>query len=370
MNPPYFRPPSKRYSLVTGVGGIGTGMFFELEGNQTLGRNESRLGKLLDVRDFCKLHIILHYVAVLTGGGRSSQAPRILPVGKVGDDDRGRSLVEDMRRVGMDTRFVETSPVDPTLLSACFQYPDGSGGNVTASNGAASRLSPEDVDRIEPILAEHSGRFMGLAAPEVPLPARQRLLELADKHGGTKIGAFSSAEIEQARRMKMLPLLDIISMNEDEAATLAGAPWDADGPAPALDAVASVLLEANPQMRIVITAGPAGAYACAGGAWCHCPAVQVPVKSTAGAGDALLAGVMIGEILGLPLVGRRKTRKKPTDGPLDDGLALAVMLACASCTSEHTIHPELDLAMLIELAGRFAKSFSKRITDCFGDNGG
>ena len=54
---------SSPYHQLIGVGGIGTGIFFELEGNATLGRNESRPSRLLGVRDYCKLHIVIHYVA-------------------------------------------------------------------------------------------------------------------------------------------------------------------------------------------------------------------------------------------------------------------------------------------------------------------
>ena len=51
-----------KYDYVVGTGGIGSGILFRFSDNITLGRNESRLAELMDVRDFCKLHIILHYV--------------------------------------------------------------------------------------------------------------------------------------------------------------------------------------------------------------------------------------------------------------------------------------------------------------------
>ena len=50
------------FNQLIGVGGLGTGIFFELEGDHTLGRNESRPGRLLDVKDYCKLHIVIHSV--------------------------------------------------------------------------------------------------------------------------------------------------------------------------------------------------------------------------------------------------------------------------------------------------------------------
>ena len=63
-----------QYQGLIGVGGIGSGCFFALEGNHTMGRNESRPGRSLDVRDYCKLHIITHYVAKLLGAGRNQLA--------------------------------------------------------------------------------------------------------------------------------------------------------------------------------------------------------------------------------------------------------------------------------------------------------
>jgi hypothetical protein len=92
------------FRQLVGVGGLGTGMFFALKGDHTLGRNESRLGSLLDVRDYCKLHIVTHYVATLLGASQG-QFP-VMPLGKVGDDAAGTFVLREMRTVGIDTRFV------------------------------------------------------------------------------------------------------------------------------------------------------------------------------------------------------------------------------------------------------------------------
>src|SRR5215475_904359 len=93
------------YRQLIGVGGIGSGSFFALEGNDTLGRNESRRGALLDVRDYCKLHIVTHYVAKLLGA-EFGRFP-VFPVGKVGDDAAGASICREMKDVGINTRFVK-----------------------------------------------------------------------------------------------------------------------------------------------------------------------------------------------------------------------------------------------------------------------
>ena len=101
------------YRQLIGVGGIGAGLFFALEGNHTLGRNESRPARQLPVRDYCKLHIIAHYVAVLLGPGFT-----VLPIGKVGDDQTGERLYGEMAAAGMDLRFVEQAPGELTPLEA------------------------------------------------------------------------------------------------------------------------------------------------------------------------------------------------------------------------------------------------------------
>ena len=78
-----------RYNGIIGTGGIGSGKFFVLNGDHTLGREESRSGHFLDINDYCKQHIILHYIKVLLG-----PSFEVIPVGKVGNDDIGQILVQ------------------------------------------------------------------------------------------------------------------------------------------------------------------------------------------------------------------------------------------------------------------------------------
>ena len=66
----------RRYDVVVGTGGIGSGIFLALEGNRTLGREESRPAELLDQRDYCKLHIVCHYVQRLLGPRGAGRADR------------------------------------------------------------------------------------------------------------------------------------------------------------------------------------------------------------------------------------------------------------------------------------------------------
>ncbi len=87
-----FDPGSLRYTGIIGTGGIGSGKFFVLNGDHTLRREESRSRHFLDVKDYCKQHIILHYIKVLLGPSFS-----VIPVGKIGDDDIGQILYNELK---------------------------------------------------------------------------------------------------------------------------------------------------------------------------------------------------------------------------------------------------------------------------------
>jgi len=156
-----------RYQALVGVGGIGSGRFFALRGNHTLGREESRGGRFLDRRDYCKLHIMSHYVKSLLGPDFPT-----LPIGQVGNDDVGGRLLAEMEDVGLDMRYVKVSPGDQTLFSFCFVYPDGSGGNMTTDDSACARVDAAFVRQAEPEFERYARRGVALAAPEAPLEAR------------------------------------------------------------------------------------------------------------------------------------------------------------------------------------------------------
>ncbi len=106
---------------------------------------------------------------MLLGAGPSGDPVLILPIGRIGNDPVGLRLLGEMRRAGMDTRFVEATDGFPTLLSVCFQYPDGSGGNITTSGSAASALSAADVDRAFDTVLSKGRSFIAVAVPEAPL---------------------------------------------------------------------------------------------------------------------------------------------------------------------------------------------------------
>lgn len=351
-------PADAPYRLLVGVGGIGTAVFFALEGDHTLGRNESRPARLLDVRDYCKLHIIAHYVAVLLGAQPSGLPFHVAPIGIVGDDAVGQRMRQEMQAAGMDTRLVQSRQDLPTLFGACFQYPDGSGGNITASNCAANALAAADIDEAESLLAAHAGRAIALAAPEVPLAARAHLLQAATRRRLLRVASLTSAEMRPAQEMGLMQQIDLLAMNEDEAAALVGRGGDPSRPQSFLDECVRILAGFQPHMRVVVTWGKRGAFAWEEGRWNHCPARPVQVANTAGAGDALLGGIMACLAAGVPFLRPPSMPEDAGDGLLASALDFSALLASYTVTSPHTIHPDANLPALRAFAQSLGLRFA------------
>jgi sugar/nucleoside kinase (ribokinase family) len=348
--------PDAPYRRLVGVGGIGAGIFFALEGNHDLGRNESRPGRLLDVRDYCKLHIVAQYPTVLLGA-REDQGPfHVVPVGKVGIDEAGLRLRAEMERAGMDVRFVDALPGRPTLLSVCFQYPDGSGGNVTTVDSAAALVGERDVDLVERWLSPSA---MALAAPEVPLAVRRHLLRRATEKGALRVASLTTAEIPEARETGFLSVVDLLSLNEEEAAALVGEPFPRESPEPVLRRLSDLALAAHPGMRLVVTAGARGSFAFDGCGWTHAPTLPVRVVSSAGAGDALLGGVLAGLAAGLPFAANTAHRATLAARPLASALDLGALVAAFKVTSPHTIPPDLSLDAVLDFAREHGVAFGE-----------
>jgi len=316
------------------------GAFLELEGNRTLGREESRAVRRLPFRDFCKLHIILHYVAVLLGKRVS-----VLPIGKVGDDAEGRDARALMAKAGMDVSLVAVERGVPTLFSWCFLYPDGTGGNLTTADSASSLVTPAFISRARARLAKHRERGVIVTTPEVPPAARLTLLRLGSRFGFFRAAALTSAETDFARRPEVLRNLDLLALNEDEARALAGASSGRDL-AGVLQALGRMVSRLNPALRLSVTAGARGAFGFAGGRWEHVPACPARAVNTAGAGDAHLAGLIIARAAGLPFLGEARGSRRFADRPVTNAMDFAGLLASCKTTGKDTIHLSLDARAL------------------------
>lgn len=314
----------RRCDIVIGTGGLGVGTALVLEGDHTLGREESRAARLVDTQDRCKLHIILHYVARL-----ADRHVRVVPVGRVGDDAAGRTVLAELVSEGMDVSHVATEHTRPTLSSVCFSYPNGDGGNLTLTDTASSVVGPTDIEATSSLLEAHANRGIVLAAPEVPVDARVALLESATRHGFTRFASFLSGEIRQAYSDGVLRLVDVLAVNVDEAAALVGAEHHERqlDPAGIVGAAVELLVDSHPGLAFCVTAGRAGSWVWDGEVLHHQAALTVAANNTAGAGDSHLSGLILGTIAGLDLITANER---------------ATALSALSVTSHDTINTDVD----------------------------
>jgi ribokinase len=326
-------PSPLRFRGLVGTGGIGHGSFFLLDGNEPLGREESRSGRFLDRRDYCKLHIICHYVKALLGGSAD-----VCPIGRVGDDADGKRLCREMETAGLDLRFVKTVPGSHTLFSFCLVYPDGSGGNLTTGDSASGTVGEETVIEAEPVLKALGSTGIALAVPEVPLGARRALIDRAGRFGLFTAASFTRAEMDDVRASGVLGQVDLLAVNLEEAAAAAGIKGDDSAgrsePAVIARRAAESLARDFPRLLLSITGGKAGSWSWDGGSLAFDEAVHVHVAGTSGAGDAHCAGVLSGLAVDLPL---------------HEAQELGTIVAAASVTSPHTIHDRMTAELLREV---------------------
>ena len=337
-----------KYNHIIGTGGIGSGICFSLRGNHTLGRNESRMATLEPYNDYCKQHIIMHYIAVLLVEGTTNNF-KLFPIGKVGNDDIGKQLILQMRQVGMDTGKVEICSESNTLFSVCYQYPDRSGGNITTEDSASSLVSPAVISRFFEQYQLDGENGIILAVPEVPVEARVELLKFGKKNKSLNVTSLLSSEVNEFTKQGGFNLADILAINIDEARNIAQIADDTVDAKEIIGSCIEKLVKINPGLTVLITEGANGSYCYKNDSLEFTPVLETRVVSTAGAGDAFLSGTISGICCGLPLHKGYSSRVF-TEFPLQTAVELGTLLASLSVTSADTIHHNVNAKLLYEYA--------------------
>jgi ribokinase len=328
--------------VLVATGGLGSGIHLALDGDHTLGREESRGAYLLDRRDFGKLHIISHYVQALLGGG-----VLVVPVGRVGRDTAGEGVKHDLRQVGVDVSYVGTDESIPTLFSVCFAYPSGQGGNLTTLNSASAAVTEGAVAATEPLFKQFAHRGIAVVAPEVPLPARAALLRFATKYDFLRAGSFVAGELRDAGFASLIGSLDLLAVNLEEAAALAGVSPEAE-PSEIVAAAIDAACARNTDVLLVITAGKSGSWVWDGVALTHDSGIPARVVNSAGAGDAHLAGLLVALASGLGI---------------QEANAFATVVSALKVAGPDTIAWDIDPASVEQTAAAFRRPLPPRLIE-------
>lgn len=232
--------------------------------------------------------------------------------GRVGDDDDGNFLLNELRRRHIDSRWMIRS------RSAATAYTDvmSGGGRRTFFHcrGANAEFNPADLDGVDlPARFFYLGYLLLLDALDTDDPeygtAGSRLLARMSEAGCRTVVDFVSEAPEKFRRIipPALPWTDILIINEIEASHCLGRELRrADGSLDwaGLVPAAEGLLAAGVRQLAVIHF-PEGALALErGGTPVYAPSCRMErseIVGSTGAGDAFAAGVLYGLHEDLPL---------------------------------------------------------------------
>lgn len=358
------------YNHIVGTGGIGSGIFFSIKGNETIGRNESRMATLLPYKDFCKQHIILHYISVLLGA-KSDGEFQCYPIGNVGNDETGRNLLNMMKAAGMDITNIGIADNLSTLFSVCYQYPDHSGGNITTNESASSLVSPHDISNFFKDFKLSGAKEIILSTPEVPVQTRIKLLEYGRLRGSLNVASVLSSEMEEFKKLNGFLMIDILSVNLDEARRIAEINDDSAAMQTIVEACIKNLKEINSSLTILITCGSAGVYCYSKNVIEFTPALKVPVVSTAGAGDAFLAGFLVGICCGLPFF-KYASDDYFSATSLTSAVEFGILLASLTVTSPDTIYEDANADLLFNFIREhdlnIGENVSKILSGCTQSN--
>lgn len=204
-------------------------------------------------------------------------------IGRVGEDDFGRQLLEGLQGAGVDASGVVVDREVSTGVAAIAV--DGAGQNtIVVIPGANGQISDGDVDRLTARL--RPGDLL-LLQFEVPLPLVMVAAKAAKAQGATVIVDPAPARTDLPP--EFLRTVDILTPNQVEASQLTGlAVTDV---ATAIEA-AQQLVQRGVAIAIV-KLGDQGVVVAENHRTFHQPALPVQVVDTVAAGDAFNGGLAV-----------------------------------------------------------------------------
>lgn len=266
----------------------------------------------------------------------------------------GRNIAGNLARLGMAVELVSAVGDDlhgQQLLDACIRVGVGvKGVQVLAGHATATYLSIHSADgqllhAVNDMAVLEQLGPQGLLGSSAMFEAAQLCLVDANLNPAALAAVFQQCPgkmvladaVSAAKCTRLLPhlrSLHLLKVNRLEACALLSWPTHKLQTQADAHAAAQALVAAGVQ-HVVLSLGRAGAVWCSPGQSAgFCPALAVPIKSTTGAGDALMAGLVWG---------------LAQDWPLERALAWG--MACAALTLQDTAanNPDLSVQAVEEL---------------------
>lgn len=234
--------------------------------------------------------ILGNEVNYLPGGKGANQAVSIARlggdvtmIGAVGQDEFGKSLVEQMDRNQVNTAFIEQVEDVKTGIADIFHV--NHDNCIVVVPGANFTLTPEKITpEMEQLIATADVLLTQL---EIPLETVQKVLEIANKHNVKTILNPAPAQTLPA---ELLQLVDYLTPNETEFALLAEHSFTTN------DELTNLMKkwEAAYNQTLIVTLGEQGSAYLKEGKLVITPAEKVEVVDTTGAGDSFNGALAVG----------------------------------------------------------------------------
>lgn len=226
----------------------------------------------------------------MTGGGKGANqavaasrlGAEVRMVGRVGDDDFGRALLDALRSEGIDVSGVAPDPSNGTGVAVIMV--DASGQNCIAEIYGANRASDEtQLEAAKRAMEGADALMLQLETPpEVSLEAARHARSM-----GVRVIWDPAPAAEMPS--EGLTIADFLTPNETEAEALTGIRvTDEESAREAAEALIAKGVDAA-----VITLGERGVYAIAGNEHYLVSPFEVDVVDSVAAGDAFAAGLAV-----------------------------------------------------------------------------
>lgn len=217
-------------------------------------------------------------------------------LGIVDDTPMGAAVLQKLRNHKVNTDYVMTIPDGMGTWLAVFD----NNGDVAGSISKRPNMLP-----LVDLLEEQGDEIFASADSavlEVDLDKEivKKVLELAQRYG-TKLFALVSNMSIASERRDFLQKFDCFICNRQEAGMFFIDGFDADSREALCDVLGEKVERANIPAMVVTLGADGAVYADNRGNKGVCPAREVQVKDTTGAGDAFCAGVAIGLTYGKEL---------------------------------------------------------------------
>ena len=247
-------------------------------------------------------------------------------VGIVDDTPMGADVLDKLRRHKVNTDYILTLPDGMGTWLAVFD----NNGDVAGSISKRPNLMPI-LD-----LLEEKGDEIFRCADSVVLEVDmdkeiiKKALDLAEKYGKKVFALVSNMSIAAERR-DFLQRFDCFICNQQEAGMLFLDDYTGKHPDEMRDILSERVMKAKIPAMVVTMGADGAVYADSKGNKGVCPARNVHVKDTTGAGDAFCAGVAIGLTYG---------KEMP------EAIEIGSLLAASVITSSENVCPRFQPAEL------------------------